>query len=188
MITSALAGLLVVCGLWLVTTAFKPIPPLPPETFAVESPTPRGEIIERGPNMLHIDSVGIHAKLGEPIHFDSDYVLLPSGDSNTANIWAEGAPLSADSGTTLITGHVQTWTSLKGVFWGLADVRPGDVISTSDANNETRGWVVTELFNVAKSELPSNVFSQQGSRRLILVTCGGPGQTENVVVTATPIN
>ena len=187
-LVAMLAGLVVISGLWwFATNSFKDVPPIPASAFAVEDPSPNGEVIDRGPNTLHIDSVGIHAKLGDPVSFSSNHVLLPSGDADTANIWAQGAPLDSDSGTTLVIGHIQTWTSPKGVFWGLSDVKAGDVVSATDADGSNSGWVITGLYNVAKDQLSSDVFSQEGPRRLILVTCGGPGQAENVVATAVPI-
>lgn len=187
-VVALVAGLAVVAGLWwFATNSFKDQPPLA-NAFAVEAPTPSGEVIDRGPNTLHVDSVGIHAKLGEPVSFNSNHVLLPSADDDTANVWAEGATLAAGEGTTLVIGHVQTWTNPKGVFWGLAEVKPGDVVSATDGDGKNTGWVITELYNVNKNELSSDVFSQEGPRRLILVTCGGPGQTQNVVAVAHPID
>jgi hypothetical protein len=64
------------------------------------------------------------------------------------------------------------------------------IVSTQDGRQYR--YRITSVQKMPKPQLPTGIFTQSGSRKLVLVTCGGPfdQQThhyvDNVVVTAVP--
>lgn len=165
----------------------EPVAPAPP---AVVTPAPE---VAAGPAAvpqaasLVIASRGIRAGIAaEPIAVDATFTLVPPDDPTTVGMWGGGAPLDAQAGTTLLTGHVQTVDVARGALWHLANVQPGDEVLTAAAGR-SQSWQVVDVENVPKASVPAWVFAGVvGPRQLAIVTCGGPDQAFNVIVRATP--
>ncbi len=128
-------------------------------------------------------------------------LVIPQ-DVHQIGMWDKGAPITgADQqlltqGTTLLAGHVNAFDQGSGTFYDLYKIEPGAVIYVSDPAGSVTRWRVIGLDVVVKAALPKWVFAgPTGSRKLALVTCGGPiehlpgvGNTyrDNVIVSATP--
>jgi hypothetical protein len=104
------------------------------------------------------------------------------------------SPLDAEKGSTLLAGHV-TKGGQNGALFLLGTVHGGARIITTDADGRATVWAVTSVESVHKKALPSGIFETTGSRRLSVLTCGGPilrtsdgrwTHQDNIVVRAAP--
>jgi hypothetical protein len=76
-----------------------------------------------------------------------------------------------DRGTTLLVGHVTN--DGPGVFVDLARLRARDLVYVTSADGRRTSWRVVSRRTVPKDALPDSLWSHEGPRRLVLVTCGG---------------
>jgi len=137
-----------------------------------------------------------------PTYQQGDGVLVIPYDVREIGIWNAGARLTSSDGkaltwgTTLLAGHVDYIGQGRGALYDLYQVQPGAVVYASDAAGHVTRWRVTSLLVVQKSALPAWVFAgPAGSRKLVIVTCGGPVEydpgygnsyLDNVIATAVP--
>jgi len=103
-----------------------------------------------------------------------------------------GAPLGADHGAALLSGHVN-WAGKKGPFDELWSMRAGQEVSVVDVTGGHWVYRVTGIVTVHKDDLPARapqLFGQDGPPRLVLVTCGGDyiggtdGYRDNRIISA----
>jgi sortase (surface protein transpeptidase) len=103
-----------------------------------------------------------------------------------------GAPLGADHGAALLSGHVN-WAGKKGPFDELWSMHAGQEVSVVDAAGGHWVYRVTGIVTVHKDDLPARapqLFGQDGPPRLVLVTCGGDyiggtdGYRDNRIISA----
>lgn len=127
-------------------------------------------------------------------HYDAQVIpldlsgsaLIPPSDPRVLGWW--GRKAGAEQGTVLLTGH--TVHSGGGTFDDLEDIPVGEIGSLSGVK-----YRVVRVEVISKSELAKRserLFSQDGSPRLVLVTCedynAATGHYEsNVVVVARPL-
>jgi LPXTG-site transpeptidase (sortase) family protein len=138
------------------------------------------------PRLVRVPPLGISARV-VPIR-DSNDTLVPPSDPHQVGWWAHGAKPGAAEGSALLTGH--TVHTGGGALDDLEKVRPGDhvLVRTDDG---TLRYAVQRVRIYDKDELArhaTDVFSQDVSGRLVLVTCedwDGERFLSNVVVTAT---
>jgi hypothetical protein len=104
-----------------------------------------------------------------------------------------GSAPSSAAGVTLLAAHADTRSTGLGPFARLVDAEVGSAVVVTDESGEDVTYTVTERAQVAKSEIAlDDLFSREGPRRLVLVTCGGVFDrstghyVDNVVVTAVP--
>jgi hypothetical protein len=124
-----------------------------------------------------------------------DNALIIPSDVHQVGLDTTSAPLDARRGTSIVAGHVDNISQGAGVFHFLHLVRPGAEIAVTDLSGVTTKWVAYKTDILQKADLPADIWSTTGPRRLVLVTCGGPlvhardgGNTykDNVLVYATP--
>jgi len=103
-----------------------------------------------------------------------------------------GPGVSAEQGSIVIAGHVDSAEQGKGAFFKLGSMEPGDRITLTGASGAKQFKVVGRE-RYAKTKIPlEKYFARDGALRLTLITCGGPFDKatghyrDNVVVTATP--
>ena len=202
---SKLAALLALTGAGLITSgilAASPpaAAPLPPRTFdepapaaAPHSPTPSAPPT-LGPDTLAIPAVGIDALL-VPEPTVQGVLSLPT-DIHQVGIWTGGAEPTATTGTITLAGHVDRAGQGPGALATLADLHFHDTVYLRGTSGPTTRWQITALDVVPKAKLPATVFAgTRGTRRLIIVTCGGPVEhipgygasyRDNVIATAQP--
>lgn len=144
-----------------------------------------------GKNILDIPSIHVSAPvLPEVI---SNYSLQIPGDVRQVGVWVGGGQVDGTTGTVLIAGHINWYDQGHGALYDLADIHAGAPIYLSDSAGNVTDWKAISLAAVPKTALPQGIFAPTGSRRLVVVTCGGAfnSQTghyaDNVIMTAAPM-
>ncbi|HET7195512.1 MAG TPA: class F sortase [Nocardioides sp.] len=138
------------------------------------------------PRLVRVPVLGISARV-VPIR-DSNDTLVPPSDPHQVGWWADGARPGATEGSALLTGH--TVHTGGGALDDLETMRSGDKVVVR-TDHDTLRYVVQRVRIYDKGALArhaSDLFRQDGSPRLVLVTCedwNGDRFLSNVVVTAT---
>lgn len=107
--------------------------------------------------------------------------------------WLQGTNwLESEWGNTVLAAHVQLSFNVKGPFWALADLEPGDEIIVSDGALERR-YAVYRVFKVDPSTW--SVTAPTDDPMLTLITCtewsdtpGGGVFSQRLVVQAVPLD
>ncbi len=110
-----------------------------------------------------------------------------------AVVWYEFGPSPGAAGSAVVAGHVD-YDGAEGVFFHLADVQPGALVSIDYDDGAQRQFQVTGSRKVAKVALPTDeIFTRDGPPQLNIITCGGEFDSsaesyrDNVVVEAVPV-
>ena len=170
-----------------------------PRVFAVSpeqvTPSPAPVADDLGPGMLSAPAAGLRVPLVSlGLDRDGDFAL-PRADQ--AAVFSDGAPLTADAGSTFVAGHVVDAAGRFAPMARLAALRPGDRVVTVDDAGGRREWYVTAARVVPRDGLDPAMWATSGPRQLVLVTCAGRTDvsagavtpfTENLVVTAVPVS
>ena len=124
---------------------------------------------------------------------ERDQVEVPY-DVMQAGWYRFSAKPGSGEGSTVIVGHVDGVDQGAGAFYDLRQLRPGDTVKVTRADDRTVTYEVVAREIFAKDRVPlRELFSRSGPERLTLITCGGPFDpasleyTDNVVVTAIPV-
>ena len=197
----ALGSIVVAYG---VSVTPPPLPDLPggftaqpdqPVTGPTDRPRPRpnpntaGEPIT---DRLIIDAISVDAPVIST-STDDGQLGIPL-DPTTVGQWDGGATANDKQGTTLIAGHV-IYNTTKGALYHLGDLQPGNIAWVADHAGNLTAWKLVDLHAYVKAELPADIYSPTGPRRLVVVTCGGETYTssghrlftENVVAVFVPV-
>ena len=125
---------------------------------------------------------------------DRDQVEVPY-DVARAGWYRYSAKPGSGEGSTVIVGHVDGVDQGAGAFYDLRQLRPGDTVTVTRADERRVTYEVVAREVFAKDRVPlRELFSRSGPERLTLITCGGPFDpasleyTDNVVVTAVPVD
>jgi hypothetical protein len=144
------------------------------------------------PKRVRIASRGIDASVA-PVGIDMAHgVLGVPEDIQRTGWWKDGQAPGAMTGSILIAGHVDSAKAGAGAFFQLVQARRGDIVEVTAADGKTFRYRVISARRMLKADLPLEIWSQTGSPRLVLVTCGGPFDSsvgryrDNIVVTAVP--
>lgn len=130
-----------------------------------------------------LESTGLNAK-GD--------LAIPSAEH--AGVYTGSAPLTSDTGSTLIAGHVTDRLGEFAPMSQLALLAAGDAVVTVDAEGNRQDWTVVASTVTPRTGLPDGMWQPTGERKLVLITCAGPTQesdgslhfTGNLIVTAVP--
>ncbi|ONI74062.1 hypothetical protein BWI15_11855 [Kribbella sp. ALI-6-A] len=140
------------------------------------------------PTHLSIPSLDADAPV-VPTAVSRDHrLLLP--DPSRLGWWAGGATPGANSGTTVLAGHVDTPDGDQGALYALSAIRPDAKVLVRTPTG-VRTYRVIALRTYPRQHLPPEVFRRDGPHRLVLITCGGTyspttGYARNVVAYAIP--
>jgi hypothetical protein len=129
-----------------------------------------------------------------------DNALEPPADVHQTCRWAGGAGMLTaptgigSQGTTAITGHINWVGQGTGTLGRLAELRPGDIVLTSDDTGAVTRWRITSVALRNKSRgVDLDAFAgPSGPRILYLISCGGAfdsaelSYVDNVYVRAIP--
>lgn len=120
-------------------------------------------------------------------------VLRPPDDPTRVGWWIGSSPLGANTGSTVLVGHVDSAAQGAGALFGLTQLDPGSLITTRTADGGAAHFTVSaRAFYPKTTDLPAELFRSTGPPQLVLITCGGNfdastgNYSDNVVVTATP--
>jgi hypothetical protein len=117
-----------------------------------------------------------------------DHELVIPGDVHDVGEWER----EVNAGTTILAGHVNWVGQGLGALGALANIAPGATVYLSNRAGVVSVWSVVSLRAVSKKDLPETLFASGGTRRLVLVTCGGAFDAtthqyaDNVLATAVP--
>lgn len=168
--------------------------PAPTPTSAVDVrpgtlPTPAASV---APVSLGIPSLAIDMPVTDVGVADTGQMELPI-DPAIAGWYRYGADAVSTSGRILIAAHVDAVDYPIGPLARLRDVPAGETVRLTAADGTSREFVVESLTYYEKTALPTDeLFQRGGPSALVLVTCGGPfdSQTghyrDNVVAVAVP--
>jgi hypothetical protein len=163
----------------------------PPASASPATPARRSGRVAEVPEQIRLPSgttVEVLAVGTRP-----DGVLDVPDDIRKAGWWRGGSRLADPFGPTVIAAHIDSQTQGLGPYVELLRVRRGDEIVVRSAHLVER-FRVSSLRLVPRSSLAgvTDLFSPQGPRRLVMVTCAGPfdesrgGYQNLAIVTARP--
>jgi hypothetical protein len=107
--------------------------------------------------------------------------------------WSSGAVPAQQAGSVLIAGHIDSARWGIGILSLLTTLQPGSVIAIKDTDDRTWSYRMIARRAYAKNALPADLFTTNGSARLVLLTCGGrfdrirQQYDRNLVVYASPV-
>ncbi len=161
--------------------ATSPIPDAKPEATYVSAFVP---ISVRIPGLeVSAPVVGVTSDAG---------ALIPPDRPQTVGWWLGGTLAGADTGTTVIVGHIDSATRGLGALFHLDQVKAGDSIELAAGHSTAAYRVVSLHFYVKTAGLPRSLFTRTGPPRLAVISCGGTfdrakhSYRENVVAVAEP--
>lgn len=124
----------------------------------------------------------------------SDGVLAVPEDPAQVGWWSTGARPGAANGSTVIDGHIDSAVLGEGALFRLAELEPGDPVEVRTTTGTVVRYQVQARRVYEKSQgLPAEVFDQEVAPKLVLISCGGPFDSEarsyldNIVVYAIPV-
>ncbi len=155
------------------------------------SPTAAPSPVTAQPAVLTLPTLGVTADVG-PVESVQGVLQVPD-DVNRVGWWTGSAPAGTATGSTVIDGHIDSAVQGEGAFFHLADLGPGDPVTVRTTTGRTIRYTVAARRVYVKAQgLPSEVFTDPGYPRLVLISCGGSfdyserSYNDNIVVYATP--
>ena len=87
--------------------------------------------------------------------------------------WYRLGPRPGEIGNAIIAGHVD-WGGKTAVFWGLNELKPGDLIEVVSADGKKYQFIVQwqRWFDADKAPV-EQLFAQSDVAELTMITCGG---------------
>lgn len=177
-----------------------------PPPIAAPAPAPAPDpvpVVVRGadPVSISIPAIGVTAAPIVPVGLEDDGDMEIPEDVAVLG-WYEPSALFPDfpgvvpgapEGTAVLSGHVDSRSQGRGVFYDLRLLDLGDEIEVVHADGSITRFVVTGRTSYGKQEIPlADIFLWGGEPRLALITCGGEfdrtarSYTDNIVVLAVP--
>ncbi len=124
----------------------------------------------------------------------ADGVLAVPEDPAQVGWWSSGARPGAARGSTVIDGHIDSAVLGEGALFRLAELEPGDPVEVRTTTGTVVRYQVQARRVYEKGQgLAAEVFDQEVAPRLVLISCGGPFDSEarsyldNIVVYAIPV-
>lgn len=142
--------------------------------------------LQASPSTLHV-AAWDQAFRVVGVRLDDRGALVPPDDVSTLGWWNGGALPGDGTGAVVLAVHRDSATQGRGPFAELEDLTEGTRVSL-----DGHTYRLESLKTYRKDALPSEkVFGQDGSERLVIVTCGGRysptrGWDSNVVATFGP--
>jgi hypothetical protein len=158
--------------------------PLPPAPIAPEAIAAGPE-----PTALTIGALDVASAPVRPVGVAADggMEIPPVAEVG----WYRFGPRPGAPGSAVLAAHI-AYDGVDGVFRHLDDLATGDVVTVALDDGAERRFVVTDVAQYPKSELPADVWARAGDPRLVLITCGGEfdedadSYEDNVVAFASP--
>jgi hypothetical protein len=144
------------------------------------------------PTRVQIAAAGVDVTV-VPVGVEVDGLMELPPDVSIAGWYRFGSDPGSDTGTTVISAHVDSLEYGLGPFSQLKTLSAGTEILVTSADGSARAYLVESVQSILKAQLPlDQVFDREGAPRLVLITCGGQFNSEqlnysdNVVVVAVP--
>jgi sortase (surface protein transpeptidase) len=166
----------------------------PAELAKEQRPTEHFEPVESIPVSVHIPALSVKSDV-IPVGVDSENSVVVPEDIQEIGWYAFAAGPMDTQGSVVLVGHRDGVVSGRGAFYGIDQLEPGDPVVLRTSDGSRIRFVVQDSQSVTRerfAELAPEIFSSSGSKRLVLITCGGEyvksagGYQENVLVTAIP--
>jgi len=157
-----------------VTVPSTATPSVWPRTGGVFPPPPSVARVSRlarsVPVRLQIDAIGVDTTLmALGLRKDGTMEVPPGGFPAG---WFTGAPTPGELGPAIVAGHID-WNG-PGVFYHLADLKPGDQITITRKDGSKPVFRVTRVAQFSKDQFPTTlVYGNLDHAALRLITCGG---------------
>lgn len=124
------------------------------------------------------------------ISYPKGGVMDPPGSPQNAGLSARHNPLSAQTGSSIVTWHVN-YNGCIGALNPIMDKEIGFTFSVRDEKGVVTRYGLTERFTVKKGAYLPEWFELAGPRQLVLVTCVGRFENghyqDNLVLIARPV-
>lgn len=167
---TALAGAVEASESWLRTNIPATRPSKNPSSKVIGPTLPRSK-----PVTLDIPSIGVHSVV-QYLGLTADGALeapAPGPHYNEA-AWYRYSPTPGSLGPAIVLGHVDSATDGPSVFFHLAELRPGDRVSITRADDSIAVFIVDEMHRYAKDDFPTElVYDDIDHAGLRILTCGG---------------
>lgn len=167
--------------------------PTPTVDVPVAAATPPPARTTTPPVRLVAPSVGVDVSV-QPVGVEPGGFMEIPADPSIGGWYRYGSDPSSQDGNVVIAAHVDSRIYSIGPFSRLRDLAGGAVIEVTDSAGTVHQYTVDSVEYIRKRELPvADLFAREGSRKLVLITCGGPIDPEtnlyadNVVAIATPV-
>ncbi|KAA0022486.1 class F sortase [Antrihabitans cavernicola] len=120
-------------------------------------------------------SLGDNTAPTDPVATDADGVLLPPQDVSHLGWWADSALPGSNTGTIVVTGHIDDASQGGGFAKKFSGLKEGDEVTLSGKDGHTWTYRVDTVSSVSKNGgLPLDELNRlDGPETLALVTCGG---------------
>jgi sortase (surface protein transpeptidase) len=139
-------------------------------TPTAEEPTstacPRGEV----PVAISIESIDVAADI-EVLETVNGTMQAPT----TAEVvsWYKETPRLGEAGNAVLAGHLNYWGVPEGVFFDLAELEEGDLITITGDRGGLYRYRVTSVEDLPISEGPDEALTAGDGETITLITCGG---------------
>lgn len=172
---------------------------LRPTTRPAEHPSSKamGPILARSrPVTLDIPSIGVHTVV-QDLGLTSDGALeVPApGRHYDEAAWYRYSPTPGSLGPAIVSGHADSAAEGPSVFFRLGELRPGDRVSITRADDSIAVFTVDEVHRYAKAKFPTElIYGDINHAGLRILTCGGAfddtagSYLGNIVVFASLVN
>ena len=141
------------------------------------------------PVRVELPALGVAADVDQVGVADDGQMELPPDPDRVG--WYRFGSRPGEAGSAVLAAHV-AYDGVDGVFRRLVDLRPGDGVTVGFADGATQRFVVTDVVQHDKDELPDDLFARDSEPGLALITCGGEFDSDersyedNIVAIARP--
>ncbi|MFC1415827.1 class F sortase [Streptacidiphilus cavernicola] len=145
-----------------------PAVPVPPSSAVPTAPAAT-------PVAISIPAIGVHhtlLKLGQ----NPDGTLEVPPLTNVAFPgWYRNSPAPGQIGPAVVVGHIDGTGGVRGVFYDLGALRPGDTVSISRSDGTVAVFRIDGVNRYPKDAFPTlTVYGNTTNAQLRLITCSGP--------------
>jgi sortase (surface protein transpeptidase) len=134
-----------------------------------------GPILERSkPVFLDIPSIDVHSVVQYLGQAADGTLEAPAGDHYNEAAWYRYSPTPGSLGPAILLGHVDSAAEGPSVFFRLGELRPGDRVSITRADDSIAVFVVDTVQSYSKDDFPTEVvYRDIDHAGLRIITCGG---------------
>lgn len=124
------------------------------------------------PVRLTIPAIGVDADVQDVGIANSGNVMVPNNYTDVG--WYRYGPVPGQTGSAIIDGHVNNGFGTSGVFGHLKELKAGDDIYVTYADQTTLHFRVEQVELYLLDDAPKEkIFNQTDKARLNLITCDG---------------